>query len=113
MPSCHKLNHVVSSLSGVDLKLLQSYKEGCFVIAPKNVYGENTQLAPSGHFKEVPGVKTAKENTRAANLCHGAGLSKLTSWMKKSKMNTLSVLFSAKTRKQECPFRVVVSEPKT
>lgn len=67
------------------------------MIAPKSVYGEKAQLALSGHFNEVPGVNPAKEKTRAANLCQGTGLSKLPSSMKKSKVNTLSVLSSAKT----------------
>lgn len=109
-PSHRKLDHVVSSLKEAELNLLQSDKEGGFVIATRSVYSEKAQLALSGHFKEVPHVNPAKEKTRAANLCQGLGLSKLASSVKTSKLNTLSVFFSAKTHKQECPFRVIVSE---
>ncbi|KAH8033038.1 hypothetical protein HPB51_005944 [Rhipicephalus microplus] len=101
---------MVTSLREAGLKLLLSDKEGGFVVLPRSLYKEKAAAAILENFNEVKGVVPAKVKTRAVQLCEKAGLAKLAKSVKACKETCLSAFFSAKTHKELCPFRTIVSE---
>ncbi|KAH8032483.1 hypothetical protein HPB51_025936 [Rhipicephalus microplus] len=105
-----KLRTMVTSLREAGLKLLLSDKEGGFVVLPRSLYKEKAAAAILENFNEVKGVVPAKVKTRAVQLCEEAGLAKLAKSVKACKETCLSAFFSAKTHKELCPFRTIVSE---
>ncbi|KAH8020797.1 hypothetical protein HPB51_003786 [Rhipicephalus microplus] len=104
------LRTMVTSLREAGLKLLLSDKEGGFVVLPRSLYKEKAAAAILENFNEVKGVVPAKVKTRAVQLCEKAGLAKLAKSVKACKETCLSAFFSAKTHKELCPFRTIVSE---
>lgn len=105
-----RLRTMVTSLREAGLKLLLSDKEGGFVVLPRSLYKEKAAAAILENFNEVKGVVPAKVKTRAVQLCEKAGLAKLAKSVKACKETCLSAFFSAKTHKELCPFRTIVSE---
>lgn len=56
-------NAIVAGLRRADVKLLQSDKEGGFVLMPKQVYDSKAEEAIRNNFKELPAVKGARART--------------------------------------------------
>ncbi|XP_077526148.1 uncharacterized protein LOC144137987 [Haemaphysalis longicornis] len=108
--SSARLCTAVTVLREDGLKLLLSDKEGGIVVMPRSLYKEKADAAIRGNFNEVKRVVPAKVKARAVQLCKRAGLSKLASSVKACKEISLSAFYSAKTHKELCPFRAIVSE---
>ncbi|XP_077513206.1 uncharacterized protein LOC144124433 [Amblyomma americanum] len=106
--STRRLTAAVSALKDAGVKLVQSDKEGGFVV--NDLYKEKAQAAVAANFRQVKTVKSSKVQEQAVQLCERAGLSRLASSVKASKASSLFVFFSAKTHKVSCPFRVIVSD---
>ncbi|XP_077502011.1 uncharacterized protein LOC144113013 [Amblyomma americanum] len=108
--STRRLTAAVSALKDAGVKLVQSDKEGGFVVVVNDLYKEKAQAAVAANFRQVKTVKPSKVQEQAVQLCERAGLSRLASSVKASKASSLFVFFSAKTHKVSFPFRVIVSE---
>ncbi|KAH9383437.1 hypothetical protein HPB48_024932 [Haemaphysalis longicornis] len=78
-------------------------------VVSSDVYNKKADKATAGNFEPVTDANPGKIKSRAIKLCEGACLTKMAASVRKTERNTLSV-FSAKTHKGGCPFRVIVSE---
>ncbi|XP_077553602.1 uncharacterized protein LOC144168506 [Haemaphysalis longicornis] len=105
-----RTRNVVRELRATNTKLLLSDKEGGFAAASESVYKARADLAISGNFREIVRAKPDRKKKEAIQMCERWGLSNLASTLKKSKGATLQVFFSAKTHKEGCPFRAIVTE---
>nr|XP_054933026.1 uncharacterized protein LOC126542008 [Dermacentor andersoni] len=100
---------IVNFFNDNDLRLLQADKEGGFVAMPSGMFNEKALQAIQKNFK-VTKLKPSKEKSRAISLCEDLGLQKLASSVHKCRKNCLNVFFTAKTHKDDIPFRCIVSE---
>lgn len=80
---------------------------------PAAIYRDKASDAVHANFGLVEDVQPSKVKQRAVQLCNDAGLEKLATSIKKAEALTLKSFFSAKTHKEACPFRVIVSERDT
>ncbi|KAH9367710.1 hypothetical protein HPB48_011358 [Haemaphysalis longicornis] len=113
MPKTKRAVHtkeVVSSLRDADMKLLLSDKEGGFAVMSSETYAQKAREAIAADFRHVSDVDPLKVRKTALNRCEDMGLDRVAASVKKSQQARLTVFFSAKTHKPECPFRVIVSE---
>ncbi|XP_064469727.1 uncharacterized protein LOC135384457 [Ornithodoros turicata] len=94
------------------LRLLQSDKEGGFVVLPEGVFAEKAGRAVEKNFHQVQ-VCDSRVRKKAAALCESFELQHLAKAVKISKSGTLAMFFTAKTHKPEVPFRTIVSEKGT
>ncbi|KAH8027751.1 hypothetical protein HPB51_009418 [Rhipicephalus microplus] len=60
-----------------EVKLLQSDKEGGFVLMPKHLYDSKAEEAMRKNFKVLPAIKGTRVRTQAAKLCDEVGLTTL------------------------------------
>lgn len=89
--------------------LLQSDKEGGFVVLPKGRFDEKAQAAVTKNF--VPISKSAvRVKSKFIEFCKSLNLTTLAKGIKNSKESCLTVFFTAKTHKPDIPFRTIVSE---
>ncbi|KAH9367711.1 hypothetical protein HPB48_011357 [Haemaphysalis longicornis] len=113
MPKTKRAVHtkeVVSSLRDADMKLLLSDKEGGFAVMSSETYAQKAREAIAANFRHVSDVDPLKVRKTALKRCEDMGLDRVAASVKKSQQARLTVFFSAKTHKPECPFRVIVSE---
>lgn len=112
-PPCErKLNvsRVVDHFRENNLNLLVSDKEGGFVVAPREVYLNKARLAIDKNFNYLEGLKPKVIKAKALQLCNRLDLTQLRKQITAAKGVQLEMFFTAKTHKESCPFRVVVTE---
>lgn len=93
--------------------VLPSDKEGGFAVFPRDLYKVKALEALSSVFHCRENVQINKLKSEAKKLCESMNLSKLVRDVANSKSGTLEVFFSAKTHKEGCPLRAIVSERNT
>lgn len=102
------LGSISSRLVAKGARLLESDKEGFFVVLEPSMFTERAVAAVRKNFKEVrPSGITARD--RALDICSSWNLGSLATAIKK-KEHTLKLFFAAKTHKPGVPFRSTVSE---
>ncbi|KAH9359866.1 hypothetical protein HPB48_003134 [Haemaphysalis longicornis] len=77
---------------------------------PKATYEEKAKEAILKSFRLLQDVKPERVKKQAGKICKELSLSKMAASAKKSTALCLEVFFHAKTHKEGCPFRVIVSE---
>lgn len=92
-----------------NLRVVQADKEGMFVVLPDALYLEKASLAVAKCFTESK-VSVEKVKKRAMELLKQCNQEKLASDVKNAKEMKLEVFFTAKTHKEDIPFRPIVSE---
>lgn len=103
-----KTSSVVNALWDADLKLVQSDKEGGFVVIPSGLY-EKALSAVQENFWPAQ-IDPRKARREALRACQGEALSNLASSVRKADGLSLQAFFTVKTHKEGTPFRVIVSE---
>ncbi|KAH7946880.1 hypothetical protein HPB52_005642 [Rhipicephalus sanguineus] len=107
------ISDTVKVLQEKKLKLLQSDKEGGFVILTSSIYHDKATSAINENFVAARGFVPSKAKKKAVELCEQAGLSKLAASVKASKGMCLTAFFTVKTHMDSQPFRVIVTERDT
>ncbi|XP_042149365.1 uncharacterized protein LOC121837684, partial [Ixodes scapularis] len=92
-----------------DLRVMLSDKEGQFVVLPKGMFNEKANAAIEKNFRPV-NVDLKKLRDRAKGLCDRLALTQLAVRVGKAENVHLQAFFSAKTHKEGCPFRAIVTE---
>ncbi|KAG0419899.1 hypothetical protein HPB47_003812 [Ixodes persulcatus] len=103
-----KLGPVVQLFNESKLKLLQSDKEGGFVVVPEGLFQERAGQAVLKNFRGVTGVELKKVKAQAVRLCGQFGLDSLKKSVSGAKGLNLEVFFTVKTHKELRPFRAIV-----
>ncbi|KAH7973209.1 hypothetical protein HPB52_022925 [Rhipicephalus sanguineus] len=93
--------------------LLQSDREGGFVILTSSIYQDKATSATNETFAAARGFVPSKAKKKAVELCEQAGLPKFTASVKASKGTCLTAFCTVKTHKDSQPFRVIITERKT
>ncbi|XP_049528721.1 LOW QUALITY PROTEIN: uncharacterized protein LOC125947615 [Dermacentor silvarum] len=111
-PPCSALptKHVASFLKARSLVLLPSDKEGGFAVLPSGTFNTKATLAIDSVFRREDGISLTKVKSEAKRLCNALSLDKLAKSVEKSTKLSLDFLFTAKTHKNDCPLRVMVTE---
>ncbi|KAK8760847.1 hypothetical protein V5799_027886, partial [Amblyomma americanum] len=108
-PKRNILQPIVDHFRAEGLTLLQSDKEGSFVVLSKDAFNEKALDAINKNF-----MKSKKRPTRAKSdvlkLLHVLNFDRLEKAVNSSKGDRLHVFFTAKTHKIDCPLRTVITE---
>ncbi|XP_075543809.1 uncharacterized protein LOC142578296 [Dermacentor variabilis] len=95
----------------------QRYKvdreEGGFAVLPLGDFNAKATVAIDSVFKRDDSVSLANVKLKAKKLCKSLSLDKLAKVIEKTKKLSLDIFFSAKTHKNDCPLRVIVTEAAT
>lgn len=73
-------------------------------------YLEKASCAIEKNFNQLKGFKAKTVKAKAIQLCYNLELEHLKKLITASKKDQLDMFFTAKTHKQGCPFRVIVTE---
>ncbi|XP_077507117.1 uncharacterized protein LOC144116273 [Amblyomma americanum] len=106
------LRRVAGSICDSWLRVLLSDKEGGFVVLPRKLFGEKALTAINKNFR-VADVKPTKAKAKAVALLDDLKLERMKNEVMNNKVHVLTVFFSAKSHKLECPFRAIVTERRT
>ncbi|XP_040062780.1 uncharacterized protein LOC120837464, partial [Ixodes scapularis] len=102
-------NTIVNFMVGKELRVMLSDKEGQFVVLPTGMFNEKASVAIHKNFRQVK-IDLKKTREKAKYLCDHLALNQLSGRVGKAERTHLEVFFSAKTHKDACPFRAIVSE---
>lgn len=90
--------------------LVPADKEGGFTVLEKGAYNSKALAAISSVFVKRNDVCPEKVKREAHRLCRSLDLETVCRDLDKTKGLCLRMFFSAKTHKEDCPFRVIISE---
>ncbi|KAH7971787.1 hypothetical protein HPB52_002786 [Rhipicephalus sanguineus] len=88
--------------------LMLADKDGSFVVMPQGLFGDKA-LAAVKNFR-ISEVKPPKAKKKAVALLGDLKLDRIRSEVKNNKVHALTVFFSAKSHKVNCPFRAIGTE---
>lgn len=100
---------VVSFFQENDFRLMQSDKEGRFVVFTGGVFNDKAQQAITKNFVPVK-AKATRVKKEALALCKELNLSDLVKPISECKGDSLGFFFTAKSHKENIPFPAIVSE---
>ncbi|XP_077553291.1 uncharacterized protein LOC144168094 [Haemaphysalis longicornis] len=101
---------VAATLRERSLAVLPADKEGGFVVLTKAHFGEKALEAITSVLRPRNNVSLSKLKSEGQRLCSKLNLSRLAKSVEKSKSGSLRVMFTAKSHKEGCPLRVIISE---
>lgn len=110
--SDRKINftRIVNHFRESNLNLLISDKEGGFVVTTREIYLDKAQLAIDKNLNCLERFNPKTVKAKALQMCHKLDLTQLRKQISTVKSDQLEMFFTAKVRKEGCPFRVVVTE---
>ncbi|KAH7951757.1 hypothetical protein HPB52_012521 [Rhipicephalus sanguineus] len=89
--------------------LMLADKDGSFVVMPQGLFGDKALAAVKKNFR-ISDVKPPKAKQKAVALLEDLKLDWIRREVKNNKVHALTVFFSAKSHKVDCPFRAIVTE---
>ncbi|XP_077551733.1 uncharacterized protein LOC144165834 [Haemaphysalis longicornis] len=104
------IRKVSAALRDRDLAVLPADKEGGFVVLKKAHFGEKALVAINSVLRRRKKVSISKLRLEGLKLCNRLSLSRVAKSIEKVRSGSLEVMFTAKSHKVDCPFRVIISE---
>ncbi|XP_065304288.1 uncharacterized protein [Dermacentor albipictus] len=108
-----RIGRVAASLRERRLCVLPADKEGGFVVLSQGVYRDKACAAVCAVFNPIRRVSLKKVKLRAKQMCKDLNLENVAKKINGADGDCLEMFFTAKTHKDDCPFRVIVSESGT
>lgn len=100
----------MSHLRRNSLSLLSADKEGGFVVMPADLYKSKALDSVNAVFDLHDAWFVSKAKSAAKKLCKKLNLDNLVRAVGSCTKSCLDIFFTAKTHKNDCPFRVIISE---
>ncbi|KAH7945471.1 hypothetical protein HPB49_011182 [Dermacentor silvarum] len=89
--------------------LMLADKDGSFVVMPQGLFGDKALAAVRKNFL-ISDEKPQGAKKKAVALLEDLKLDRIKKEVKNNKVHALTVFFSAKSHKVDCPFRAIVTE---